>query len=58
MLLGFDHHNGPLKDDIEGGRGFEAADEFLQVPMRKPRSKSVSIFIYIIVLNPLNHLIH
>ena len=46
MLLGFDHHNGPLKDDIEGGRGFEAADEFLQVPMRKPRSKSVRIFIY------------
>lgn len=37
---GFDHHNGPLKDDIEGERGFEAADEFLQVPMRKPRSKS------------------
>ncbi|PFX16367.1 Cyclin-dependent kinase 18 [Stylophora pistillata] len=37
---GFDHHNGPVKDDIRGERGFEAADEFLQVPMRKPRSKS------------------
>lgn len=35
---GFDHQNGPMKDDFEAG--VEMADEFLQVPMRKPRSKS------------------
>ncbi|XP_020600422.1 cyclin-dependent kinase 17-like [Orbicella faveolata] len=35
---GFDHQNGPIKDEFEAG--VETADEFLQVPMRKPRSKS------------------
>ncbi|XP_078343348.1 cyclin-dependent kinase 17-like isoform X2 [Oculina patagonica] len=35
---GFDHQNGPMKDEYDGG--VETADEFLQVPMRKPRSKS------------------
>ena len=31
-----------MKDDCFNERGVETADEFLQVPMRKPRSKSVS----------------
>ena len=43
LCVGFDHQNGPMKDEFEAG--VEMADEFLQVPMRKPRSKSVSTYI-------------
>ena len=41
ICLGFGHQNGPTRDEFEAE--VEMADEFLQVPMRKPRSKSVSI---------------
>lgn len=38
---GYDHHNGPVKDDTEDGNGIELAHgDLSQVSMRKPRSKS------------------
>lgn len=40
--LGYDHHNGPVKDEFEDDNGIESAQaDYLEVPMRKPRSKSV-----------------